>query len=266
MVYSRNFITLLKEVVLIIDRDMEIVSATDNGDGTFSLRVCDVKYAQKGYKVTIDDIEYKITYVDFKNKTITISGPSIPTVTFFRLYAPYFFHGTPRETATEVSNPDHANLITPMIFLNETFEEDSTFDDISSVDRVVKPGIYALGQRPEDKFSKDLQEFHVEPMRRLMELLIATAKKQTQLFDLTNYRTSIVNYSKFGVYVTNAGVKKNLFAIPLAGCSNIGDIGIYASDDECCQDDSCHTDSNRMLDEDGSYLLDEEYNFQNQEP
>lgn len=263
MSYSRSFISLLKEIVLIINRDMEIISATTVG-GNFSLRVCDVKYAQKGYKVLIDDIEYKIESVDFNNKTIVVSGSVIPSVTFFRLYPVYFFHGTPRETATEISNPDHANLITPMVFLNETFEEGVSFDDLSAIDRVVKPGIYALGQRPEDKFSKDLQEFYVNPMRRLMELLIKTAKGQTQLFDMTDYKTSLVNYSKFGVYVTNAGVKKNLFAIPLAGCSNIGDIGLYATDEECCGS-KCKTDTNRILNEDGSYCLGENYYFTNHE-
>ena len=263
MKYSRNFISIVKEVVLLIDRDMEIRSVTNDGNN-FVLRVCDVKYAQKGYKVTIDDLEYKIEAVNFTNKTITVSGPSAPMVTFFRLYAPYFFHGTPRETATEAGNPDHANLVTPMIFLNETFEEEQDFSGTATVDRIIRPGIYALGQRPEDKFSKDLQDLYVNPMRRLMELFIDSAKRQTQLLDMTEYKTSIVNYYKFGVYATNSGVKKNLFAMPLSGCSNIGQIGLYAADEECCSE-SCETESNRILNEDGSWVLNENNNFANHE-
>lgn len=259
--YSENFITSLREIVSIMDMSMKIISVT-TVDGIHTLRVCDVKHAQAKYKVTIDDVEYTIEEVKSKDKTISISGGPAPTITYFELYKPFFFHGTPRETATEISGADHANEITPMIFLNEVFEEEGDFDEASAIGRKIAPYIYALGQRPDDKYSKDLQELYVEPMRRLMENLIATMRKQTQLFEMMEYSTKLMNYAKFGVYVTNSGVKANLFAIPLAGCSNNGNINLYAIE-ECCED-KCKT-SNRILNEDGNYALSENNDFLIQE-
>lgn len=264
--YSRSFISILDEIVSLINLDMEIKSITSAGD-LHTLKICDLKHAQKGYSVVIGGVSYKITDIDFPNKEMVVEGSPDPTDTYFELYPVYFFYGTPRETSTEISKniqaTSHSNSVTPMIFLNETFEEDANYEEESSIDREIAPFIYALGQRPEDKFSKDLQEDYVKPMRRLMEEFIKAAQKKTELIDMREYKTKLVNYSKFGVYVSNSGVNQNLFAMPLSGCSNNGTIKLYAKE-ECCEDE-CETDD-QFLSEDDEDLISQNNDILIQEP
>lgn len=249
--YSENFIKILEYITSRIDLGMIIKSFTSVGD-IHTLKICDLKHAQAGYTISIDDISYEITSVDFANKLMVIEGTPAPTALYFELYPVYFYHGTARETATEMTGPDHANKFTPLIFLNEIFEEDADFDELSSIDREITPYLYALGQRPETKFSKDLQKLYVNPMRRLMEEWIKTAKRETNLIDMMEYKTKLVNYAKFGIYVNNTGVNANLFPIPLSGCSNNGTLKLYAKE-ECCED-ACDTEDG-LLSEDDEDLI-----------
>jgi hypothetical protein len=225
MDYRTNFIDLIAETVGLIPLEMTIKSQTAGVGNDKVLSVCDVKWAQAGYKVTIGGKVYKITDVDFAESKITVNGADPISATTFDLYPIKFFHGTPRETVTEVDKKGsvHANDATPMIWLNETFEYDAQ-DEFSAIDGEVTPDIFALGQCPKDKFSKDLKDLYLNPMARLMEWFIYTAKQQTQWFSMNEYETRLINYSKFGVYVNNRGVDSNIFSMPLSGVSNKGKI------------------------------------------
>lgn len=253
MNYLLRLIDIINDTMYLIDRSIAIESITTTGS-SHELNVCDVKYAQEGRNVTIDGIAYEITEVRADDRVIVVEGATPITVTWFELYQVYFFHGTPVEVNQETTQEGHAHDYTPMIWLNEIFEENPNYDDALVIENEVTPMIFALGERPNDKLSKDLHEKYLQPMRRLMELFIDAIKKRTAVFEAREFNPRLTNYAKFGVYFSNKGVSTSLFSSLFSGVEMSADL-LIISPSECR---GCNKKSVILASEDDEVLLSED--------
>jgi hypothetical protein len=197
--------------------------------GTYVLSVCDIYHAQPSYKQTINDVLFKIEDIDADENTITLSTTEEieedfwDNITTFNLYTPYFFHGTPIATGeTELKQIKVKQDKTPLMWLLEQFKERGTDDELNVIERTVDLRLFFLTHdNQRDWKTDDAHRYAVQPMRRLAENFkrhLKTYKVDCKrVFDADKLEYDFLNYARFGVYIKDRGVEKNLFSDSLAG-------------------------------------------------
>ena len=218
MIYKESLIDILEQLVASIPTTVTVNNSVDNLDGTQTISVCDALYAQVGFQFTIGPDTYTIIAVDQENETITVS-PAVPLIvaTSFSLYAPYFFHGTPIETSTELDQNKEASTKTPMVYLLENFSEEFNEDEELVVERESRVRLFFLTQANFAEWTTDnFYDFAIVPMRRLMENFFEQVRTNRR-FDTLEQSFTATNHIRFGVYISNRGVEKSLFVDNLSG-------------------------------------------------
>jgi hypothetical protein len=215
---------------------MEINSVVETAPNTYLLNVCDVRHAQKGFTVTIDNVNYKILSVNFPNE-IVVTGPSIITATTFELYAPKYFHGTPLSMNVELDKKKQATDKTPMIWLKEQFTEDIDPNTIDPFDRDISFEIFFLSTGNRKDWTTDkAYEFGIDPMSRLQQAFEAQLMSMINLFMTEEpFHFKLANYHQFGVYIVNKGMPEALWVDDLAGVGmTVPSLKVYS--DGLCKD------------------------------
>lgn len=235
MKYTATAIDILRAVADQIDPTITIDNVVDNGNGTYDIITCDVKYAIVGFSVTIGSNQYKIIEVD--DTTITVSGSVAITAETFDLYPVYFYHGTPIETNAQLEQVNNASDKTPMIWVLENINETIYRQEDTNLDRSINCRIFFLTQADNERwFNDDAYLYAIEPMRRLMQMFIDIIESNVGSFYTDDLTYNSTAYSKFVVYISNKGTLKNMFADKLAGVeANIGSL-IVVKGYECCLD------------------------------
>lgn len=226
---KRNFSDIIQSIVNRIPYEVEILSVDVSGDNQV-LNCDDVLYAQAGFKVTIQGVEYTILEVDADNNTITVES-SVIIAGSFDLYQVYFFHGTPIETGVELNLEPNSSVKTPMIWLMEGYEEDFDYDYNSIIERRTPARIFALSQEDFENFTTDLvKERGLKPMARLMDLFVQEVRSDIARFNTHEWGVKHKIYSKFGVYITEKGVPQSKWADKLSGVESNEEFVIYKLD------------------------------------
>lgn len=214
----RPLFDIIADVIAGINRTVIILDSQDNGDGTTTIQVCDVKYAEISRSITIGGENYVIRNIDANANTITVTTGSPITDTTFGLYEPVYFRGTASDTEKEVKEIVNFKDRTPMVFLLVPFSERKLNDVNSSVERESRFTLFFLTKAEHDTWpTGDILENAVYPMDRLKELFIDSLKAMPGTFYTEEIPTDETPRIKFGVYVTNAGVNKSMFAPDLSG-------------------------------------------------
>jgi hypothetical protein len=227
-----------------------------NTTGEEVLYVDDVYHAQVGFIVSIGNYTYTILAVDAWHRTIKVkctqtAPSSIPAKTYFRLYEPFFFHGTPMTTNTEViSSKKLGTDKVPMFWLLENYQETYFDDPEEAHERESTVRLFALTEADFNKPSQNIHDNNVEPMARLMQFFIYTINTERQTFEKWDYKYTQNRYNKFGVYINNQGPQANLFADNLSGVENQSTLKLLKVGD-CCHD----LDDNYLNQEDSDFLL-----------
>lgn len=216
MKYKDDITKVIEDIVALLDKTVKIKTVVDNGDGTFDLTVCDMKWAQPSFAVTISGNDYTIEKIDDINKVITVKGSPQPPVVTFDLYEVKYFHGTIKQTQQEITEIVEAKDKTPMVFFYEIFRETffENFDDVR--ERQSDLRLFILTQGDFTKWqTKDFYANALKPMRRLTEMLIELFKASKRVNEIINFTT--VNHTRFGVYIDNKGYEKILWVDKLTG-------------------------------------------------
>ena len=123
-----------------------------------------------------------------------------------------------------------------MVWFLENFT-DKFFDDAADTrEREIRFRLFFLTQANHEKWLvNDSYHNAILPMRRLAENFIDKLRSLPARFDLISEEYELINYAKFGVYITNKGMEKSLFADKLAGCELNISLTVYKLD--ACQDD-----------------------------
>lgn len=238
MKYKKSIIDILRDVVNGMTFQVFILDYTNNGDGTHTLVVDDMYFAQVGFQVTIGGKKYTIEGIEHgeieqcessSRDTILIKGASGNiAATNFNLYLPFFFHGTPLAQGVELGQITQAKNKTPMIWFYEQFTERFYENEMDTRDRTASVRIFFLTQADHDKWiTDDAYHYAIEPMRRLAIVFIEELKKYPYLFDIDELEYDLLNYAKFGVFISERGMDKKLWHDNLAGCELSGSITVY---------------------------------------
>ena len=129
---KKSTVNIVRELVSLMKFPFTIKSVVDNADGTYTLTTGSTHYLHKGSNslLTIDGNEYEILEVVI-NQSVKVKGSVIPVASTFNLPVPYFFHGTIRQTNTELSEELDMAKKTPMVYLLRPFSEEVDFMDLN---------------------------------------------------------------------------------------------------------------------------------------
>ena len=217
MQQPESILDILRDAVAAMPVTVEIKDVIDNNT-SYTLHVCNPLHAQPGFKTVINGVTYRITEVT--PETITVTGSVVPVVGEFELYRPFFYHGTPIATNTELQKERNASNKTPMVWLLRPFKE--RYHNGGAYERHTTLRLFFLTQADHALWLTDQADDEaIQPMRRLLFHFLnhlATFKDSEcqRVFDITNLDYDVTEYAKFGVYLNN-NVDKSLFADQLAG-------------------------------------------------
>lgn len=187
---------------------------TTNNLSTFE--TCNTWWAvQCGY-VIIDNIEYEIKSFVL-DESITIKGtPPVGSDFTFGLKVPFFIHGTPTKANQERELIRNTKKVTPMVYLFEPIREDFK-NELNSVERDVSVRMAMLHNYKEEQCTNDIYALSIEAMRRLSLEFVKTIRKQARDVVSETLTFNLTSYAKYGNFITNKGVAKNLFNERLSG-------------------------------------------------
>lgn len=204
---------ILQTVVDLIAPVVKIELVVDNGDGTFDITVCEKFYMQKTFDIVINSITYKIK--EISDLVITITGTVLPTIGTFALYKPFFFHGTVTQTNIELSKKDADKKI-PMVYnveiLPEKFKDPTESPNEFEADLRL---FFLTEARFEDWTTNDFFSDAIAPMKALLEIFLEKLESFKGIGFIED--RDLVSHTKFGVFITDKGYEKNLFADKLSG-------------------------------------------------
>ncbi len=216
MTYKEDIVRIVKDIFSSIDFEAEILTNTDNGDGTHTLVLSDVSYLQKGFNQTLGADEYTILSVDPTTNTVVVGGVATITVDTFFPYLVKFFFGNIRETANELKDYLQSRDKTPMLYMYEEFRERFNEDPTTNIERESDLRLFFLTQADfQDWQRQDFQDNAIMPMRRLAERFIESVKNSKRVADLTTYET--ITKTRFGVFVSEKGINTAYWADNLSG-------------------------------------------------
>ncbi len=223
MIYRVDTTDIIGSVVAAMQFPMQINSVTEIEPGKLLLNLCDVRYAQVGFSLTIDGTDYPIILVNPFTNEIIVSG-TIPIVsTTFELYRPKYFHGTPIAMNVELDKKKQATDKTPMIWLMEQFKDRYSPQSNDPIEREIECKVFFLSNGNSMKWTiEQSYALGVLPMSRLQQHFDLQLREMNNLFAIDTTTTQKFeydtrNYHAFGVYVMNKGMLEAQWVDNLAG-------------------------------------------------
>lgn len=234
MIYPVPTTDIIASVVAAMPVGMEINSVALNEPNTYLLDVCDVRWAQKGFTVLIDAIEYTILSVNYPNEII-VTGAQPITAVAFDLYRPFFFHGTPLSMNVELDKKKNAKDKIPMVWLMEQFVDTFQTSSNNPIERKSRLQIFFLSTGDRANWqTDDAYKYGILPMQRMQKTFELQMAEMQDLFvvdapPLPPLTYDLKYYHQFGVYIINKGMPDALWVDNLAGVEmNIPQLQIFA--------------------------------------
>lgn len=244
MQHREDTTDIIEAVINSMTFPVKILSVATNA-GVQAVKTCDILHAEPKRKVTIGGKEYVIKDIDPSTNTLFLIGtPPITAPVTFNLYSPKFFHGTPIQQGMELEKKQKATDKTPMVWLHEQFT-DTFYEDLSeNKERDVRMRLFFLTQASYKSWLTE-HSYHnaIKPMRRLAEHFIETLKtfavNGEKRFDTDKMSYDFINYHSFGVFISNRGMEKSLWADELAGVELA--INLPVNRITSCPEDECES-------------------------
>lgn len=227
MIYRQSSIDIIKAVVQAMTFPVTITEVVVNGN-IHTIKTCDIYHAQQSFSVEIGGEIYTIDGISGTNMMAVIGTTNSIQYTFsvpqtFDLYKPFFFHGTPIAQGTELNQKDNAFDKIPMVWMYEQFTDTFNEEENNTIEREIKMRLFFLSRgNHEEWLTEEAYHQGIEPMRRLAENFVNKLKSfivgGQKRFNTDNLQYDIINYAKFGVFISNKGTEKQLWADNLSGC------------------------------------------------
>ncbi len=201
---------LLKPVVESIPNVFYADNIIDNTGGSYTLETDNTLWLSPGFKITIDSVIYKITGM-VANESITIKGESLPVLTEFDIYNPFFIHGTILATKAELKAKEQNNTKFPVIYLHEITGETTIKDVESIIDKKSDYTLFFLVDADfENWLTVDHYRYSIAAMRNLKDAFIeALEASPGKIGFIDTYET--YDHAKFGEYFASKGHVTNIF-------------------------------------------------------
>jgi hypothetical protein len=214
----KQTVDIVEDLVTLINTELTGTSAwVDNGDGTYTITLCNTYWLNTMETVTIDSVEFTDLVV-VKDTSLTVTGASIPTAITFFLDVPSYYHGTVIQTNEEITaSSPNVTARTPMVYLLEIISDDFKSDE-DSLERTSDLRLFFLTEADEKNWKTDTHYTDaIDPMRKMVSFFVdEVLKKSKGLGKIEEY--TVTNHANFGVYTTDKGHTKKIFNDSYSGC------------------------------------------------
>ncbi len=191
------------------------------------VEVENVFHARKGSIVNFGATQYTVVSVDYSTEKITVSANVSGSPTSYSIQAPFFFHGTPYATSTQLSKIKSVDKV-PMIYLMEILRERGQAED-SRFDTVADCSLFFLDvANGKDWSTDDHYSNAIMPMRNLVNAFIEQARQYSLFGEIGEY--DIITHVKFGQFQDLKGHVQSIFNELLSGI----EIGVSIPIKFCC--------------------------------
>lgn len=227
---ERNPVDIVEELVSRIDNTITAKSIVDNGDGTFSLMVCNIKYA------TIRTIINGIPILDIINHGThyeILLDTDVEPVAPFELNSSKYYHGTAigvNQTIISLQSDPSRPSFYPMVYFPDTLRGTIYSKYTPEMDAECRL-IFAVNY---DRAWNDEQvkEICINPMLRLLSLFKEAVNKDKSVL-ADNYR--VIQYYRLGEKVESKGTISNAINDHCSGIVVDFNLIVYPSFQcECC--------------------------------
>lgn len=217
MIYRTESPDIFNAVVQRMNVSMKIVDYTQDG-ATHTVELCDVKWLQAGYPLTIGGNAYTVVSVDDVTNITVLTGDEPITTATFEIYRPKFFYGTPVDTENQLKPKRLSRDKYPMIYLMLNFRERNFEGANPAIGRNGTYRVFALSDSNFEKWlTENIHEYAIKPMSRLMQHFIDTIKSMKGTFFTEEFDYESIPAYKFGVFIDNKGAPKSFFTNNLSG-------------------------------------------------
>ena len=213
-----NLVDILNGIVNAIDLTIKVDSIVDNGNGTYTLNVCETKY------LTVNKTIVDANTVDFKVisfvKDVSITVKDIAngiafTTSSLTIPRPKLIHGTPKIANDEYKNlSKRTNKRTPFIWLLENYEfEDMGFN--SEFDAKFRFKLFIMDWFEVNWKNDEHKEFAIKPMTELVDIIMDIIDNSFNFEERESHTVKI--RPRFGVIITNQGNSDKIIDEDLSG-------------------------------------------------
>jgi hypothetical protein len=131
-----NTIDYIKGIIESMNFDEPISNIIyDNATKTTTFDTCKTFWVFECYKIKINNSFYEVVDSEI-NMSITVKGEVNPNATFFHINAPFFYHGTPLQTAIQLATEEKYWLDKlPFVYLIEPMTETRDLSRLRVLDR-----------------------------------------------------------------------------------------------------------------------------------
>lgn len=219
-------------MVMIHERIKEIVDSLGQSlkstnvelvDNKLKVYLCCTSFIAPCSVVKINNVEFEV--LDVKTDEYIVLETSILIALPFNVVieAPFFFHGTVTNTATEVGRISSCDEKYPMVYLYEPIVEEYK-NSRERVDFEAELTLFFLDETNfKDWVNEEHYKYSISAMRKLIALFIEAINKKVSVFgEVETYK--IINHSKMGIDLgenPKLGHLKNLFPNFTSGCELI---------------------------------------------
>jgi hypothetical protein len=216
---------------------VKVKSYADNGDGTFTLEVCDSSYLRTGSRFSFAGNDYKV--VSFVNNTTLVIQGDVVLEGSFTLNPPLFITDTPQGANNELQLKNGDLDRHPFVWLLENFP--TTFNNTnSSTVADARVRLFFLDvANSEEWLNKDHRDECIKPMRNLIDTFINDLQRKIS-GKLSHKATpfTVTDRVRFGIYTTDRGNTESIITEDLSGVELDIIIPIQDYAIECCDCDS----------------------------
>lgn len=205
---------LIKGIIELIDVSVPVLSTTDNGGGSYTFVLGELKWLRIGKLLTGGtDETFKVKAIVFEEstgytvETVLVSGTPTTNYTVLNVPVPYYWHGSVRMINSEISKIKRSVNKTPLFYLRTlspiSYNNDRTSRFLYNTDI----DLFILDEANyKDWISDDYYTEVIEPLESLMNAFIDQVKKQNQIIEETPYSTTPV--IKFASSDSNGNLRK----------------------------------------------------------
>lgn len=211
-------VDIIEELVDGFNPSTMITSVVDNLDGTFTITVCNTINIREQSPFKIGATDYTAISVDTQYREITFESLIAPTINDI-VYGsvPFYFHGTPMATGSEITHILETSNKLPMIYLLEIITDNKDNDPESSIDRLSTVSLFFLDEANFGDWDTDQHYSEaIVPMMNYAELFVNYLNDTPNVGRIDNY--DLTYHAKFGLNIrTSGGHIQNLFPEKLSG-------------------------------------------------
>lgn len=211
-------VDLIEELVNGFNPSSMITNVVDNGGGNITITVCNTLNIREQSIFKIGEDEFTAIAVDTQYREISYISESLPTTNDL-IYGsvPFYFHGTPMATGSEITHILETSNKLPMIYLLEIITDNKDNDPESSIDRLSTVSLFFLDEANFGDWDTDQHYSEaIVPMMNYAELFVSYLNDTPNVGRIDNY--DLTYHAKFGLNIrTTGGHIQNLFPEKLSG-------------------------------------------------